>query len=491
MKQRNLTIFRRFAIVVFSMTAGLGLLFIIITYLSTKYYHEASTQLLNKDVAKHIAEFTSPFRESSINKRKADSVFKNAMVLSPSAEVYFLDTAGKVIAFHAPEKEILQWTVSLPPIENYIQTKGEKYIRGTDPKDPDNQKIFSASIVKGESGTLGYIYVILGSKKSEGIIDMLYGSHIMKLAILAFIIVILLSLMVSFILLKRMRKNFDQMIAVLERFENGDYTARFNLRNQDELEPVTQAFNKMADLLSSTIHKLTKSEEDRKAFIATISHDLRTPLSIARGYTETLMLKREKGDVTLEEQEYYSQQIYNKMLQIENMVNQLFELSKMDDVAFKPRFEPFVLSEIVQESVNTFKMIATEKKVDLKCAQCLYHVWVNADVSMMERVIQNLVENALKNTPAEGFIHASMTVKGEALFFKIENNGPALPEDLLHWINNFKREGGISNQRPAKLGLGLLILQKILLLHNSSLHASTLNGTNTFIFSLPVYNHTA
>lgn len=288
-----------------------------------------------------------------------------------------------------------------------------------------------------------------------------------------------------------MRKNFDQMIAVLERFENGDYTARFNLRNQDELEPVTEAFNKMADLLSSTIHKLTKSEEDRKAFIATISHDLRTPLSIARGYAETLMLKREKGDVTLEEQQYYSQQIYNKMQQIENMVKQLFELSKMDDVAFKPRIEPFVLSEIVQESINTFQMIATEKKVDLKCTQCLHHVWVNADISMMERVIQNLVDNALKNTPAEGFIHASMTVEGEALFFKIENNGPALPEDLLHWINNFKREGGISNKRPAKLGLGLLILQKILLLHNSSLHAFTRNGTNSFTFSLPVYNRTA
>jgi len=491
MKQRNLTIFRRFAVVVFSITAILGLLFIIITYLATKYYHQASTQLLNKDVAAHIAEFTSPFSESGINKRKADSVFKNAMVLSPSAEVYFLDTAGKVIAFHAPEKEIVQRTVLLLPIKKYIQTKGEKYIKGTDPKEPHNQKIFSASAVKGKNGTLGYIYVILGSKKSESIIDLLYGSQIINLAILAFILILLLSLIVSFIFLNRMRKNFDQMVAVLERFENGDYTARFNLRNQDELEPVTQAFNKMADLLSSTINKLTKSEEDRKAFIATISHDLRTPLSIARGYTETLMLKRDKGDVTLEEQEYYAQQIYNKMLQIENMVKQLFELSKMDDVAFKPRIEPFVLSEIVQESMNTFQMIATEKKVDLKCTQCLYHVWVNADISMMERVIQNLVDNALKNTPAEGFIHASMTVEGEELIFKIENSGPGLPEDLLHWINNFKREGGISNKRPVKLGLGLLILQKILLLHNSSLHASTHNGTNSFTFSLPVYNRDA
>jgi len=76
----------------------------------------------------------------------------------------------------------------------------------------------------------------------------------------------------------------------------------------------------MAVLLSSTINKLTKSEQERNDFIATISHDLRTPLAIARGYTETLLLKREKGDDTPEEQVYYAQLIYSKMLQIENMV---------------------------------------------------------------------------------------------------------------------------------------------------------------------------
>ncbi len=116
MKNRNFTIFRRFAIMIFGLTAVLSLLFIIITYLTTNYYHQASTQLLNKDVASHIAEFTSPFSESGINKQKADSVFKNAMVLSPNAEVYFLDTTGKVIAFHAPEKEIIEWMIPLAPI---------------------------------------------------------------------------------------------------------------------------------------------------------------------------------------------------------------------------------------------------------------------------------------------------------------------------------------------------------------------------------------
>jgi signal transduction histidine kinase len=487
MKQQNLTIFRRFAIIIFSLITVLGLLFIIITYLATTYYHQASTQLLNKEVAAHIAEFTSPFTPSGIDKRKADSVFKSAMVLSPSAEVYFLDTSGKVIYYEPSEKQVRVWNIPLPPIRTYIAAKGEKYIRNTDPRDPDHSKIFSAAEVYETKKSLGYIYVILGSEKSKGITDLIFGSHILNLAIRAFVIIILLSFVLSFIYLKRIRRNFQQMISVLERFESGDYAARFNLKKQGELEPVTSAFNKMADLLSTAISKLTKSEKERKNFIATISHDLRTPLSIARGYTETLLLKREKGDVTAEEQERYSQLIYSKMLQIENMVKQLFELSRMDAVEFKPFKEPFVLAEIVQEAITTFQLIASEKKISLKCVQCLYHVWINADISMLERVVQNLIENALKNTPEGGYIKTLMIAEGNELIFKIENNGPPLSHDLIQWINQFRNVDMLLEKRPQKSGLGLVIVQRILHLHGAALNAHVADGINTFSFRLPVY----
>lgn len=488
MKRQKLTIFRRFAIVIFSLIAVLGLLFIIITYLATTTYHQASTQLLNKDVATHVAEFTSAFTASGINKKKADSVFKNAMVLNPNVEVYFLDTGGRVIYFHADEKEIKERSIELLPIKKYIAVKGEQYIKGIDPKDPAHPKIFSAAEVRGAGKSMGYIYIILGSKKSENIMDLLFGSHILSLAIKALIVIILLSFIFSFLYLRRIRKNFQQMISVLERFENGDYDARFAQKRQDELEPVTHAFNKMADMLSSAISKLKKSEQERKNFIAIISHDLRTPLSIARGYTETLLLKKDKGDITEEEQEHYSQLIYNKMLQIENMVKELFELSKMEAVEFKPEKEPFVLSEIVQEAVNTFQLIASEKKINLKCTQCLYHVWINADISMMERVVQNLIDNALKSTPEAGSIQTSISVDNNVLVFKIENNGPPLPDDLLQWINGFREEDGLLDKRPQKLGLGLVIVQKILHLHDTSLKASTQNDRNIFTFRVPVYN---
>jgi K+-sensing histidine kinase KdpD len=199
------------------------------------------------------------------------------------------------------------------------------------------------------------------------------------------------------------------------------------------------------------------------------------------------MLKRDKGDITKEEQEQFSQLIYNKMLQIENMVKELFELSKMDAVEFNPHKEPFVLSEIVQESIAMFQLFASEKNVSLKCAQCLYHVWINADISMMERVVQNIVDNALKSTPEGGSIQAGLSVINNELVLKIENEGPPLPDDLLQWINHFKHEDALSDKRPQKLGLGLLIVQKILYLHQTTLKAYVENGSNVFTFRMPVY----
>ncbi len=488
MKHGQFNIFRRMAVLVFSMITMLGILFIAITYFATNNYHQASTQLLNKDVAAHIAKFTSPFENGSINTTKADSVFYNAMVLSPSSEVYFLDSTGKVIAFHASQKEIRLWNIPLTNITSYIASEGKKYIKGPDPKDPAHPKIFSAAEVYGEKKKLGYIYAILGSKSSESAISTLLDSHISNLATKAFAVIIILSLIITTFYISRLQRRFGRMVAVLKQFEEGDYSARLPADGQDDLAPVTNAFNKMTDLLSKNIDSLKESEQKRKDFIASISHDLRTPLAIARGYAETLLIKNNTGMTELQRREYI-ELVLQKIHQVKIMVQQLFELSKMEATAFKPDKEPFVLSEIVQEIIHAFQLAAAEKNITLQCTQCQYHVWVHADVGMMERVVQNLVENALKSTPAGGAIQVSIVLENNNLVVSIANTGTPLPGDLLQWINTLKDDDSLISRRPPKLGLGLLIVQKILLLHNSSLKAYTHGGSNNiFTFPMPVCN---
>jgi signal transduction histidine kinase len=278
------------------------------------------------------------------------------------------------------------------------------------------------------------------------------------------------------------------MTGVLKKFEGGDFTARFTVKDEDELAPVTNSFNKMADLLTYNIDRLTKSENVRKDFIKNISHDLKTPLSIAKGYTETLLMEKNRGDLSTAEHESYLNIISNKIQQVDTMVNQLFKLSKIESAEFKPAKEPFVLSEIVQESVKEFQLLCAQKNITLRCTQCQYHVWVNADVSMMESVIQNLISNSVYNTSEEGHIQVSMEVDNNHLRFKVINPGNPLPDELLEWINNADNESVLHTNWSSRSGVGLLIVKKILHLHGSVLHAYTAKETgNVFTFSLPIF----
>ncbi len=487
MKAERFNIFKRISLLVFALITILGVLFIGITYYSTTTFHLASTELLNKDVAAHIAKFASPFERNGINKRKADSVFQHVMILNPSTEVYFLDTAGNLMDFYGPRKDIKLWKIPLENIKRYILSEGEEYLKSQDPRDPSNDKIFSAAEVISNSKKLGFIYVILGSNEYKNVSEMLFKSHIGSLAIKAFTFIIILSIIFSMLYITRIQRNFNSMIIVLEKFENGDFEARFKTKEKHELAPITHAFNKMADLLVHNITRLTVLENTRKDFITHISHDLRTPLSIARGYTETLLIKKQEGTLKREELDNYMQMILNKIFQVEHMVTMLFELTKIESAEFKLTIEPFVLSEIVQEIVNTFQLNAKEKNINLKCIQSQYHVWVNADISMMERVIQNLIENAIKNTPENGIIEVALQVENNNLIFNVENVGDPLSDELFDWINNQEQKHEYTN-KPIKSGLGLIIVKKILHLHGSVLKARIINDSvNIFSFSLPTY----
>ncbi len=460
----------------FILISVLSVLFMAIAYMATTHFYEASTQLLNKDVAAHIAKFTSPFGNNGINKQKADSVFYNAMVINPNDEVYFLDTKGKVIEYQAADSLIKAWYLPLDKIKTHIQTGGTDYIKGPDPKDPGTMKIFSAAEVVIKGKIIGYIYVILASNQYRNVTDLLTGSHVTTLAIEAFLIIIVLSLLFTWLYFKRLQRNFNSVIATLDRFREGDYEARFDGKVPSELHSIMLAFNSLADRLHQTISQLKQSEDERKNFITNISHDLRTPLSVAKGYTETLLLQ---GKLSPEATEHL-QLVEHKIQVVENLVMQLFELSKLESVEFKAQREPFAVAEVVKEIVTSWILPAQAKKITLECLGCETTYMIFADVSMMEKVIRNLIGNAVKYTPDNGAIKVELHKKGSELVLQFVNSGPAVTDDIRLWLNK-----GNAN-RPPKSGLGLAIVKRILELHDYELKLST-GKNNTFTIHMALY----
>jgi signal transduction histidine kinase len=453
MKQEPFAFFRRIYVVVVLLIAVLGMLFIGVTYLATTSFYAASTQLLNKDVAGHIAKFTSPYGREGFDRRKADSVFYQAMVISPSAEVYFLDSTGRVIYFHGDTSEIRNWQVDMGALRRYLEAGGLRYISGSDPRDPEHRKIFSAASVEGAGetgsagssgagGHLGYIYVIFGNQQYRSVAQMLVNSRVTPAALEAAFLIGVVSLVITVVYIRRARRRFE--------------------------------------LIEDT-KRAVASEKERRNFMTNMSHDLRTPLAIARGYAETLQLKA--GELRAGEEKEYVSLVLGKIRQVEKMVGQIWELSKMESPSFELKREPFVFSEVVQEVVRGKgggRLGGAGWTGEIICENCEDGAWVNADVSMMERVLQNLVVNAVAYTREGGRIIVSLKRDENALIFEIRNEGPALSEDILDWFNF------IEPMPPRTHVIGLSIVKLALAMHTSLFGATAKNGWNEFWFKMPI-----
>jgi signal transduction histidine kinase len=490
MTKGKLNLFKRISILIFLLVTVLSLLFIVITYFTTNEFNQSSMQLADKDVAAHIAKFTSPYEEKGLNKNIADSVFYNAMVLNPGIEVYFLDTTGSIMYYHAADSVIKLWKIPLTNIKKHIQSNGEDYIKGPDPKNPSTQKVFSAAEVNSNGKKLGYIYVIVGGSEYGTASSMLFESHVIAFAVTAFCIIVILSAVLSLLYVNRLQKSFQKIIHVLNEYMRGDFDVRFNMNDKDEFAPITDSFNKMATLLSYNISRLKQTEQERKDFVAAISHDLRTPLAVAKGYTETAITKINEGEINKHEIDGFIQLVHKKLQQIEIMVQNLFELSKMESVHFSPNKEPFIFSEVLNEFYNASEKNALAKNISIACNGCEDMSWINADIRMMERVVQNLFDNAVKYTPAGESIHISLERKEDLLTVIFNNSGAVFSDDLINWINiTTQQKDAAAIIKPANSGLGLLIVKKILELHNYHFQVKQDNNNSIyFIIQMPTTN---
>jgi len=169
------------------------------------------------------------------------------------------------------------------------------------------------------------------------------------------------------------------------------------------------------------------------------------------------------------------------------MVGQLFELSRMESSEFKPVKEPFVISDILEESVNAARKSALKKNIEITCTGCQDSYWINADIGMMERVIQNLIDNAVKYTQSSGVIHVGLIKNRSEVEVIVENSRSSPSNALFEWINTTKTTRTV-NGKPHS-GLGIAIVIKILQLHGYTYKAEFYEkGRTRFSFAMNMYS---
>jgi signal transduction histidine kinase len=487
------SLYSKLALVLLALFCLLGVSIVILTQFASDMYQQEAFQKLNRDLARQIVADKILIEDHQINQKGLKEIFHMLMVVNPSIEVYLLDPGGEILAYSAPPGKVKRDRVDLKPIKKWFEAGTVFPLTGDDPRNPGKKKVFSAARIPEQGALQGYLYVILGGELFDSIVQKLKGSYIMQLSAwwiaASLLFVLAAGLLLFAYLTRRLRRlatvmassNLGQAADQLQAITAGDRPPR------DEIDRLTVTFEQLVDRVQSQMEKLKEADSLRRELVTNVSHDLRTPLATLRGYIETLFLKDES--LSVDDRRHHLEIAIQHCERLSKLVNELFELAKLDSNEIRVRYEPFNISELVHDVVQKFDLSAQEKQLNIQINLDPGLPFVIADIAMIERVIENLLENAVRHTPPRGSIQLTLSPQDTDIAVGVSDTGCGIPgEDLPFIFDRFYRREKTRTGKTGYSGLGLAITRRILELHDKSIRVESTPGSGTtFTFVLPAH----
>jgi len=455
-----------------------------IAVVSARNYSIEVNQKLNWNLANTTVQQIKPnFKNGKVNQDAIEDIVHSLMVINPSVEVYLLDVKGKILSYVAPEKVVKLEYVTLNPITLFLKDTQHKLIYGDDPRNPNEKKSFSAAEVKEDGKLTGYVYIVLASQEYVSAAQTVIGSYILGLSIQSVIAILLISSIVGLLAIWLITNKLNTIVGGIHQFQSGNLHARIEVKNNNELDTIGLAFNEMAATLAKNIKELKETDEFRVELISNISHDLRTPVASIQGYAETLILKKDSIDES--EKQKYLQIIYSSCDKLKKLVSELFELSKLQTNQVKLNPEAFSITELVSDIANKYRMISQKKGVSINTFFPTDLPMIEADLLLIDRVLQNLIDNAIKFCKEGDYINIDIRKDvSEKLIISIADSGEGINNEELPYIFERYYKG---KKYSESTGLGLAIVKKIIDLHHSDINVTSQPGRGTtFTFTLPL-----
>jgi signal transduction histidine kinase len=485
------TLYKKLAALLFLLLTAVGACLIWLYVYTAEMYEQEVSQKLNATLAEHIVSDSLPLKNGEVDQSALDGIFHMLMVINPSIEVYLLNTQGKILAYSAPPEKIKRETIDLKPVIQFLATGAKPLIKGDDPRHLSRQKIFSAAPIPAQGEREGYLYVILGGEAYDSTVDMIQGSYFLKIGLTGLGVALLVALLAGMWLLSLVTRRVGKLSSIMHNYLAEAKSEEFLLRYpapehpRDEIDALGRTFNIMADQIDAQLKELKANDTKRRELIANVSHDLRTPLTSLQGYLETLLLKRDT--LSEDEKQKYLQIVTDHSQRLGQLVTELFELAKLDSVETLLHIEPFSLGELVQDVVQKYQLPAEQKGIQLQSNFGEDLPSAYGDIGLIQRVLENLIDNAIRYTKAGGSITIELANNRDNIAVKIIDTGCGIDkEELPHIFDRFYRSKREDKERSYNSGLGLAIAKRILTLHGSDIAAnSDVDMGTTFTFELP------
>jgi signal transduction histidine kinase len=450
-------------------------------------YEQEVTQRLSSGLAAHITGNAELMRGDGLNPLAVKALFDQLMAVNPSVEVYLLDTDGRITAQAAPAGHLKRDRVDLAPVQQLL-AGSPLPILGDDPRGDGSRKIFSAAPMKADGHEAGYVYVILSGEEREALIANAVASNVLRTALWSLALVAVLGLLAGIAAFRLITRPLRELTGAVQQFEHEGIASVQQAtpalerlaRGGGEIATLGRAFLEMTQRLAEQWRELTAQDQQRRELFANLSHDLRTPLTSLHGYLETLLKKADFLDPV--ERRRYLEIAFGQSRKVGRLAQELFELARLEYGVVKPERERFALADLVQDVFQKFELAAEARRQRLLPDIAPGLPAVMADLGMIERVLTNLLDNAIRHTPEGGEIVVRLAHDGIGVRVEVSDTGPGVPRELQPVI--FMRPAFASSGERGG-GLGLMIVRRILQLHGSEIKLISRTGCGAvFAFGL-------
>jgi signal transduction histidine kinase len=453
---------------------------------------DALTQWHSLHLARYIADRQAAPLISEQGQFNAEAMASMGMyigMIQPALEAYLLDAQGQVKLSSLPPPGPRLAQVDLAALRPLLDQEAPMLpVYGDNPRRPGEHALVSLAVLPAQGPVRGYLYVVLQGEQARlvqqaGDRQFWRDTGVSVLALgLASVALALIG--VQTLVTRRLRRLSDQLQAFRPVEDDPDPAPT---PSGDEIDQLSQAALKLQQRVQQQFLGLEEGERLRRELVSNISHDLRTPLANVQGYLETLMLR--DAQLGPEQRQLYLHTALQHGRSLERRVAELFELSRLDAGQTPAHLEPFCMAELLSDVVQGQQLAAQQRGLTLQLApDAQRELRVLADIALIERVLQNLVSNALRHTPPGGRVMLSVLPQGDKVVVKVSDTGQGIAaEDLPHIFERYWTRAAASDQAPPdRTGLGLAIVRRILDLHGSSIgvRSAPQQGAE-FSFALP------
>lgn len=454
---------------------------------------DAYVQWQNANLAHYIAQRRTDWFSPKDTEQERGLMRDTAMYveeINPALEVYLLSPSGKILD-HTLETKPLSTQVDLAPLRTLLRENAQLPIYGDDPRlGSGHRQLFSVNPIYTDDRLQGFLYVVLHGARSDALAMSVEQADTWRNA-WAIITIAVLCVALIYVLVQRLvTRRLQALTSRLLHFHAQHDVELPEANSGDEISLLEQTTTLMQKRINTQFHRLQNADKMRRELISNITHDLHTPLATIQGYVETLLVK---GDVlSLQEREQFLQIMLRQSLSLSRRVKELFELSKLESDQVQVHMEPFDLAELLSDIVQSYQVQASARGVSLTLDPSAQRsTLVLADIAMIERVFQNLIDNALRYTSAQGEVCIAIVHDDESVRVRVRDNGSGIAAaDLTHiferyWTKSASTVGANANSATSS-GLGLAITRKILELHGSIIRVqSKISEGTEFAFRLP------